>query len=85
MSKHRAALWAALIGLAVLVPLVPEGCTDQGGVHVWDRCTSFIATRAPSFADLFGLDSTANAGIALVAALLVAVVSYFLLAAAGRR
>lgn len=85
MRRGKAAAAAGLIGIAVLLPLVPEGCNDQGGVHVWDRCTSFIGTRAPSFADLFGLNSTANAAIALVAALLVAVVSYFLIVAADRR
>jgi len=51
---------------------------------VWDRCTSFIGTRAPSFADLVGLDSTANAAIALVIALLVALAAYFLISASGR-
>lgn len=66
------------------MPLVPQGCTDQDGVHVWDRCTSFIGTRAPSFADLVGLDSTANAAIALVIALLVALAAYFLISASGR-
>ena len=39
--------------------LVPSGCTDQGGVPSWERCTSFLGTPAFSVED-FGWDTTLN-------------------------
>ncbi len=65
MRKGAVTAWAGLIGLGVIVLMMPSGCTDQGGVHIWSRCTSFIGTTAPSFADLFGFNSDVNALIAL--------------------
>ncbi len=39
-------------GLVVWLAVHPQRCTAVGGVHVWDRCTSFLGTPTPSFEDI---------------------------------
>lgn len=79
-ARHAvASVVAGLLGTLVSFPfLVPSGCNDVDGVPSWERCISFVGTPAFSVED-FGWDNTLDVLQPLLAGLLVALVTWWIL------
>ena len=75
-------LTSVAIGVAAFiggyVSVFPSGCTDEGGVSSWERCTSLIGTPAFSLTD-WGLDNQLDILIPLVVGVLAGGITWWLL------
>lgn len=70
-----------VFALAVMFVL-PTGCTDQGGVPSWERCTTMTGTPAFSVND-FGLANEIDILVPFVLAIVAGLVTWFVVTAAN--